>query len=468
MPVPLAALGTARLLRVPRAVPGARRLARDALHRRRVRGRAPSRRPAPGRSPNGCAASCSPASRGCRSATRRSCARARRRSPGYAPLGGVFLVTLAGGARRGRRRRRRSPRSPRVRARRVGGAAAIAVLVRRRRRARRRLEWTHGRPRRSRSRSCRATSRRTSSSTRGSARTTFELYAELVARSRGRLVVLPESAFPLFADEVPDSGAAAPAAHGRRAQRRRPRRPVHRRAAAARRRAALLQQRRERSARPTCSSTASGTSCRSARRFRSSRSLGWFIRNVLSIPLADQTAGAAVQPPLAVAGQRVAVNICYEDAFGADIRAPGARPRRCSSTSPTTRGTAARSPRCSTTRSPRCARSRPAARCCARPTPASRRRIDHDGRELARLPWFTRGILEVEITGRTGVTPYVRFGDAAGGARRGAARRRRRARRSARRAPRGRVAVAQASGAILPAADTGPARAAAAESGRLR
>ena len=39
--------------------------------------------------------------------------------------------------------------------------------------------------------------------------------------------------------------------------------------------------------------------------------------------------------------------------------------------------------------------------------------IDHDGRELARLPWFTRGILEIEIAGRTGVTPYVRVGDAA-------------------------------------------------------
>src|SRR4029079_2027913 len=37
--------------------------------------------------------------------------------------------------------------------------------------------------------------------------------------------------------------------------------------------------------------------------------------------------------------------------------------------------------------------------------------IGHDGREIARLPWFTRGILEVEITGRDGVTPYVRFGD---------------------------------------------------------
>ena len=38
--------------------------------------------------------------------------------------------------------------------------------------------------------------------------------------------------------------------------------------------------------------------------------------------------------------------------------------------------------------------------------------IDADGREVASLPWFTRGILEVERAGQEGATPYVRFGDA--------------------------------------------------------
>jgi apolipoprotein N-acyltransferase len=45
---------------------------------------------------------------------------------------------------------------------------------------------------------------------------------------------------------------------------------------------------------------------------------GWIVR-VLSIPLADFARGAADQRPLAVAGQRVAVNVCYEDAYGAEI-----------------------------------------------------------------------------------------------------------------------------------------------------
>jgi apolipoprotein N-acyltransferase len=45
---------------------------------------------------------------------------------------------------------------------------------------------------------------------------------------------------------------------------------------------------------------------------------GWIVR-VLSIPLADFSRGAASQRPMAIAGQRVAVNVCYEDAYGAEI-----------------------------------------------------------------------------------------------------------------------------------------------------
>ncbi len=33
----------------------------------------------------------------------------------------------------------------------------------------------------------------------------YEIYIDLVSASRGRLIVLPESAFPVFADEIPDS-----------------------------------------------------------------------------------------------------------------------------------------------------------------------------------------------------------------------------------------------------------------------
>jgi apolipoprotein N-acyltransferase len=45
---------------------------------------------------------------------------------------------------------------------------------------------------------------------------------------------------------------------------------------------------------------------------------GWVIQ-VLHIPLSDFARGTVDQRPLAIGGQRVAVNICYEDAFGEEI-----------------------------------------------------------------------------------------------------------------------------------------------------
>ena len=47
--------------------------------------------------------------------------------------------------------------------------------------------------------------------------------------------------------------------------------------------------------------------------------LGWFINGVLNIPMGDLARGDQLQAPLDVAGQHVAVNICYEDAFGEEI-----------------------------------------------------------------------------------------------------------------------------------------------------
>ncbi|MDX8378450.1 MAG: apolipoprotein N-acyltransferase [Gallionella sp.] len=47
--------------------------------------------------------------------------------------------------------------------------------------------------------------------------------------------------------------------------------------------------------------------------------LGWLINDVLHIPMGDLARGAVKQTPLAVAGQRVAVSICYEDVFGEEI-----------------------------------------------------------------------------------------------------------------------------------------------------
>jgi apolipoprotein N-acyltransferase len=47
--------------------------------------------------------------------------------------------------------------------------------------------------------------------------------------------------------------------------------------------------------------------------------LGWLINDLLHIPMSDQASGGARQQVLSVAGQKVAVDICYEDAFGEEI-----------------------------------------------------------------------------------------------------------------------------------------------------
>ncbi|MFA9441288.1 apolipoprotein N-acyltransferase [Uliginosibacterium sp. sgz301328] len=45
---------------------------------------------------------------------------------------------------------------------------------------------------------------------------------------------------------------------------------------------------------------------------------GWFYR-LANIPMSDQTRGPAGQKPLSLAGQKIAVNICYEDVFGEEL-----------------------------------------------------------------------------------------------------------------------------------------------------
>ena len=240
---------------------------------------------------------------------------------------------------------------------------------------------------------------------------TFERYLQLVEQSRGRLVVLPESAFPMFSDEVPDAVLLSLI-----------------RTASARDGDVLLglftaEAPEPGSDEPRYYNTVVALGGSELQFYRKNHLvpfgetiplkplIGWFIHSVLAIPLADQARGGATQPPLVVADTARGREHLLRGRVRRRADPRRARRAACSSTSPTMRGTAVRSRPSSTTRSQRCARSSSAARCCARRTPASPRRSAHDGRELARLPWFTTGILEVRITGRDGTTPYVRFGD---------------------------------------------------------
>jgi apolipoprotein N-acyltransferase len=239
---------------------------------------------------------------------------------------------------------------------------------------------------------------------------TLDLYTDLVAASRGRLVVLPESAFPVFADEVPDATLLA----------------VIRTVVPRDGDALIGMFTSEPAGEPGGglsyynSVVSLGASKPQLYRKRHlvpfgetiplEPLVGWFLRSVLSIPLASQARGDADPPPLDVAGQRVGVNICYEDAFGAELRRQAAGATMLVNV--TNDAWYGRSLAAFQHNQIAAMRALETGRPLVRATNTGiTSAIGHDGREIARLPWFTRGILEVEIEGRQGATPYVAWGD---------------------------------------------------------
>ena len=135
----------------------------------------------------------------------------------------------------------------------------------------------------------------------------------------------------------------------------------------------------------------------------------WTLR-LIDIPLSDFSRGTAKQPPLAVAGQRVAVNVCYEDVFGDAIaqRAAGASVLANvsnvawfgDSLAPAQHLQIARLRAIETARMH-----------LAATNTGITAAIDRDGRVLARLPQFAEGRLEIAVQGYSGTTPYMRLRD---------------------------------------------------------
>jgi apolipoprotein N-acyltransferase len=240
---------------------------------------------------------------------------------------------------------------------------------------------------------------------------TLATYRELADRARGRLIVLPESALPMFADEVPANLVS------------------QLRATAVRNGGDLLtglflfepRQGEEDDDRYYNSVVSIGLAPTQIYRkhhlvpfgesIPAKPVVGWLIRRVLAIPLADQTPGPPYPRPMEVAGQRVAINICYEDGFGGElIRQLPAATLLVNVTNDAWYGHSLAAEQHAQMSAMRAIE---AARPMLRATNTGITSIiDHHGVERARLAWFTRGVLEGSIAGRTGETPYVRYGDA--------------------------------------------------------
>ena len=137
---------------------------------------------------------------------------------------------------------------------------------------------------------------------------------------------------------------------------------------------------------------------------------GWVL-SVLKIPLTDFSRGSVAQAPLALAGQKIAVNICYEDAFGEEIiRALPEATLLVNASNVAWFGDSLAPHQHLQIAQMRALET---GRFMLRATNTGMTAIiDHHGNIAAVLPAFTQGTLNGSAQGRSGATPYVRWGNA--------------------------------------------------------
>ena len=229
---------------------------------------------------------------------------------------------------------------------------------------------------------------------------TLSLYSELVDRNPAQLILLPETAIPAFLDQLPPSYIDE------------------------------LKQAARRQGGDLIVGTVTGDS---ERYWNSAVSLGtsplqvyskthlvpfgefippgfaWFME-FAHIPLSAFARGPARQPALAVAGQKVAVNICYEDVFGEDIiKALPAAGILANLSNTAWFGRSLAQPQHLQIAQLRAAETgRPMLRATNTGMTAV---VGADGVVLAALPPFTRGVLKAEIRAYQGMTPYAAVGN---------------------------------------------------------
>jgi apolipoprotein N-acyltransferase len=136
---------------------------------------------------------------------------------------------------------------------------------------------------------------------------------------------------------------------------------------------------------------------------------GWIVKT-FAVPLSDFSLGSKNPKPLALAGQLVAPNICWEDAFGEEIirQLPEATLLVNVSNVAWFGDSLAPAQHLQISRM----RALEAGRAMLRATNTGVTAIiDPRGKVVARLPQFTEGILEGEVRGYAGASPYVKFGN---------------------------------------------------------
>ena len=138
----------------------------------------------------------------------------------------------------------------------------------------------------------------------------------------------------------------------------------------------------------------------------------WFV-DLMKMPIGDQQRGLTTQP-MPLAGQQIAVNICYEDLFGTEIidawHAPGPAPTLMLNISNLAwfNDSLALPQHLQISRMRVLETQHPMLRATNTGATAI---IDAQGSVVAQLPYLTTGALNGQVQGYEGVTPFIRFGN---------------------------------------------------------
>jgi len=232
---------------------------------------------------------------------------------------------------------------------------------------------------------------------------TLAAYRSLVAASNARLIILPETALPLFLHDVPRGYLDNLAAHARASG------------------GDVLIGVPERVDSRNYYNSVLSFGMAPTQTYRKSHLVpfgefvpfkpvfGWFLE-VVQIPLLDFARGAETQQPLAVAGQHVAVNICYEDAFGAEIIRQLPQATLLANVSNVAWFGRSIAPQQHLQISQ--ARALETGRYMLRATNTGMTAIiDQRGKVLQAAPGFTAAVISGDVQGYAGATPYVSWGD---------------------------------------------------------
>jgi len=222
-------------------------------------------------------------------------------------------------------------------------------------------------------------------------------YAQLAREHPAQLTVLPETALPLFLDEVPRAYLAELTAGGEVLA------GVVRRGSGARyfNAAVALQ------------GGVPGASYAKSHLVPLGEfvppGFAWLLA-LMRIPMSDFSAGPALQPPLALAGQRIAPNICYEDLFGEEIiRALPQATLLINISNTAWFGASLAQPQHLQIAQLRALET---GRTMLRATNTGMTAVvGPDGRVQAVLPPFVTDALTAQVQGYGGTTPYVRVGN---------------------------------------------------------